>query len=135
MGFFFRKKKKILIVDDDAISLIVVETILDHKYIVLPTNSGKEAIDYLLQGNIPDLILLDIIMPEMDGWETFNRIKDLGLICNIPIAFLTSVHGKEEQERAREIGVADYIFKPFSSKELFKKVKRIIKKFPVIQGG
>jgi DNA-binding response OmpR family regulator len=79
----------------------------------------------LLHNNV-DLILLDLIMPEMDGWETFSRIKDLGLISNVPIAFLTSVHGIDEQNHAKEIGAADYIFKPYTKNELLKRVKNII---------
>ena len=129
MMFFTRKKKKILAVDDSEIDLNLVELILQKKYTVLPTKSGKEALNYLLNNNV-DLILLDLIMPEMDGWDTFSRIKDLGNISNVPIAFLTSSHGINEQKRAKEIGAADYIFKPYTRKELLKRVKIILKKYP-----
>ena len=128
MAFFVKKKKKILVVDDSELALTLVEMILKDRYIVNLAKSGKDAIDYLSQGNIPDLILLDLIMPEMDGWETFNRIKELDYLNNVPIAFLTSLHGKEEQTHALEIGAEDYIFKPFARKELLNKVKIIIKK-------
>jgi len=69
-------------------------------------------------------------MPEMDGWETFSRIKDLGIITDIPVAFLTSVHGEEEQNRAKEMGAADYIFKPFKGEDLLKRIEIILKKGP-----
>ncbi|MCL2139398.1 MAG: response regulator [Treponema sp.] len=123
-----RKKKKILAVDDNEIDLDLIEILLQDKYIVLPTKSGKEALDYLLHHNNVDLILLDLIMPEMDGWETFSQIKDLGHISNVPVAFLTAVKGTEEQNRAREMGAVDYIFKPFTKKELLKRIKLIFKK-------
>jgi len=128
MAFFKTKKKRVLVVDDSEIDLELVEIMLQDKYTILPTKSGKEALDYLFHYNNVDLILLDLIMPEMDGWETFTRIKDLGLITDIPIAFLTSVHGEKEQNHAKEIGAADYIFKPYTKKELLKRIKIILKK-------
>jgi CheY-like chemotaxis protein len=128
MLFFAKKKIKILVVDDSEIDLDLVEMMLQDEYTILPTKSGKEALDYLLHYNNVDLILLDLIMPEMDGWETFNRIKDLGFINNVPIAFLTSVHGIDEQNHAKEIGAADYIFKPYTREELIKRIKIILSK-------
>jgi putative two-component system response regulator len=131
MMFFAKEKKTILAVDDSEIDLDLVEAMLQDKYRVLPTKSGKEALDYLLHYSNVDLILLDLIMPEMDGWETFSRIRDLGNISNVPIAFLTSVHGIEEQNHAKEIGAADYIFKPFMREDLLKRIKIMLKKNPV----
>lgn len=128
MVFLRKKKKKILAVDDSEISLDMVETMLQDEYTVLPTKSGKEALEYLLHHDTVDLILLDLIMPEMDGWETYNRIRDLGLIGNVPIAFLTSVDGVYEQNHAKEIGAADYILKPFTRIDLLKRIKIIFKK-------
>jgi len=130
MAFFFRKKKKILAVDDSEIDLELIEFMLKDKYTILPTKSGKEALDYLLHFSKVDLILLDLIMPEMDGWETFSRIRDLGNITDIPIAFVTSVHGEEEQNRAKKIGAADYILKPFTREELLKRIDLMLKKRP-----
>jgi len=128
--FFSGKKKKILAVDDSEIDLDLVEIMLQDKYTILPTKSGKEALDYLLHNNV-DLILLDLVMPEMDGWETFSRIKALGQISHIPIAFLTSVHGTEEQDQAKKMGAADYIFKPYTRGDLLARIKAILKKYPV----
>ena len=126
--FFEKRKKRILVVDDSEIDLNLVEIILQDKYTVLPTKSGQEALEYLIRNNKVDLILLDLIMPEMDGWETFSRIRDLGTISNVPIAFLTSVYGTDEQNRAKEIGAADYIFKPYTKIELEKRIKILLKK-------
>ena len=131
MLFFGKRKKKILAVDDSEIDLDLVEMMLEDKYTILPTKSGKEALDYLLRDDNVDLILLDLMMPEMDGWETFSRIKDLGRISHIPIAFLTSVYGTEERNRAKEIGAADYIMKPYTREELMDRIAAILKKYPV----
>ena len=129
MLFFGKKKKKILAVDDSEIDLELIEIMLQDTYTILPTKSGKEALDYLLHCDKVDLILLDLVMPDMDGWETFNQIKDLSHISHVPIAFLTSVHGTDEQNRAKEMGAADYIFKPYTRKELLKRIKTIFKEY------
>ena len=130
MEIFAKKKKRILVVDDSEIDLDMVEIMLQDKYTILPTKSGKEALDYLFHYSNVDLILLDLMMPEMDGWETFSLIRDLGHISHVPIAFLTSVQGVDEQNHAREIGAADYIFKPYTKKELSNRVKIILEKYP-----
>ena len=67
----------------------------------------------------------------MDGWETFNKIKAITCLKNVPIAFLTIEKGITEQNHAREIGAADYIIKPYKRKELLKRIKSILKKNPV----
>jgi CheY-like chemotaxis protein len=67
------KHKKILLVDDDEIHLAIAEEMLKSKYEIITVTSGKAAVTKLLQGLTPDLILLDILMPNMDGWEIFNR--------------------------------------------------------------
>ena len=130
MKFSGKRKKKILAVDDSEIDIELVEMMLEDKYTILTTKSGKEALDYLFRDENVDLILLDLLMPEMDGWETFSRIKDLGCMNQIPIAFLTSVYGAEERERAKEIGAADYIMKPYTKKELLDRISIILKKYP-----
>ena len=130
MAFFVKEKKKILLVDDSEIDLALAEFILQDKYEIITTKSGKEALENLLRGPIPDLVLLDLIMPNMDGWETFNRIKAVSCLRGVPIAFLTSEHGIAEQNHAREIGAADYILKPYKKSELFKRIKDILIKNP-----
>jgi len=119
-------------IDDSVLDISVTEHMIDKgMYEFYIAKSGREALKHLSGGFFPDLILLDIIMPEMDGWETFSRIKDLGLISNIPIAFLTSAHGAEEQNHAKEIGAADYILKPYTREVLLKRIGIILKKYPV----
>ena len=119
-------KKKILVIDDDEIHLSMVQNLLDTKYEVLTAKSGKEAISLLLGGVIPCLILLDIIMPHMDGWETYNKLKGLSLLKDCPIAFVTSLDGREEREQANKLGAAGYITKPYDKEDLVNQVEKII---------
>ena len=130
MAFFGgnKEKKKLLLVDDNLIQLSIVEILLRKNYEVTTAKSGKEALDYLLQGLVPDLILLDILMPNMDGWEAFGRIKAISLLHNVPIVFLSAINEKAEIDRAFEMGAADFITKPFNGKEFLERIKKAIKK-------
>ena len=120
------KRKKLLIVDDDPIQLSLAESILKAEYDVVATASGKEALDHLYHSFIPDLILLDILMPEMGGFEVYKRIRAISLLQNIPIAFLTSVSGSNEMKQALDIGAADYIMKPYTKESLLRRIRDVL---------
>jgi len=122
------KMKKILVVDDSDVHLLIVEGVLKGKYETTTANSGKAALALVSKGYVPDLILLDILMPEMDGWETYNKIKGISLLKDVPIAFLTSVDGEREKSYASRIGAADMITKPCDGGELIKRIKNILEK-------
>jgi CheY-like chemotaxis protein len=122
------EKKKILIVDDDEIHRLTARSMLKSEYEVLAVKSGKEALDHLVHGGVPDLLFLDIVMPDMDGWETFNRIKALSYLKDVPIAFLTSLTKTTEEKRALEMGADDYIMKPYDKNVLLDKIEKILGK-------
>jgi CheY-like chemotaxis protein len=123
--------KKILVVDDSEVHLLIVDGILKGKYDTTTAKSGKEALAIIAKGYIPRLILLDILMPEMDGWETYNKIKGISLLKDVPIAFLTSLNGEREKLYASRIGAADMITKPCEGKELLDRIQNILDKHPV----
>jgi len=118
--------KKVLIVDDSEVHLVIAENILKTKYETITAISGKDALHLLAKGLVPSLILLDILMPEMDGWEVYNKIKGISLLQNVPIAFLTSLDGVREKLYASRIGAADMITKPYEGKELISRVDKMI---------
>jgi putative two-component system response regulator len=121
------EKKKILLIDDDEIQHKIVDNMLSDDYNLFKAKSGNDALSYLYDGSfVPNLILLDILMPEMDGWEVFNRIKALSLLKNVPIVFVTSINTTEEEKRAHEIGAADFITKPFTEKDLLERIKKVM---------
>jgi len=120
--------KKILVVDDSEVHLLIVEGILKDKYETTIAKSGKEALALLSKGYVPDLILLDVLMPEMDGWETYNKIKGISLLRDVPIAFLTSLDGEREKLYASRIGAADMITKPCEGEELLNRVQSILER-------
>ncbi|MCL2266692.1 MAG: response regulator [Treponema sp.] len=118
--------KKVLIVDDSEVHLVIAENILKTKFETITAISGKEALNLLAKGLVPNLILLDILMPEMDGWEVYNKIKGISLLQNVPIAFLTSLDGVREKLYASRIGAADMITKPYEGKELIARVEKML---------
>ncbi len=117
-----KKRMNILAVDDSPLNLDVLTETLDDFYNVSATISGKDALE-MLREEIPDLILLDIMMPEMDGYEVCRIIKENKKWADIPVIFLTAKNETEDIVRAYETGAADYISKPFNPPELLARVK------------
>ncbi|GAI26838.1 unnamed protein product, partial [marine sediment metagenome] len=118
--------KKILVVDDDPVFVRLVEQVLTQKgYEVLNANSGEEGLR-LLFAHRPDMVLLDVVMPRMDGWQTCSRIRD---ISDIPIIMLTA-HEKAEEDvvRGLDCGADEYLTKPVGTKELVARVRAVMRR-------
>jgi CheY-like chemotaxis protein len=122
------EKSKIIVVDDENSSLIMVKAALRAEYDVSTAESGKDALGLFYQGLVPQLILLDINMPDMGGWDTFERIKAIGGLHDTPIAFFTTSEDPKDIQKAREMGAVDYIKKPINKTELLNRVGKILKK-------
>jgi DNA-binding response OmpR family regulator len=118
--------KKILLVDDEEDILDFLELILDEQgYSVIKANSGREALA-AAQMNRPELILLDIMMPEMDGWEVLKLLKADEEVSHIPVAMLTARTEMKDKIQGLQEGAIDYICKPFATKELLDKLEIIL---------
>jgi len=122
------EKQKILVVDDDDIFLTMMKTVLSKDYDVITAQSGKEALGLFYQGLVPQLVLLDLIMPEMDGWNTYSRINAIGGLYDTPIAICTSSDDPKDIQRAREMGAVDYMKKPVKKEDLLNRIEKILKK-------
>ncbi|MGA7223922.1 MAG: response regulator, partial [Candidatus Acidiferrales bacterium] len=108
------KKKLILVVDDAPINLQVVSSILKAEFKIRIATSGAKALDLVKAKPRPDLILLDVSMPEMDGYEVCGILKATPEIKDIPVIFLTGMTEAEDEARGFAVGAVDYIHKPFS---------------------
>lgn len=118
---------KVLIVDDTPKNIQVVANILkDENYSLSFASSGIRAIE-LCKKNSFDLILLDVMMPEIDGFETCEKIKSISEYKDVPIIFLTARSDSESVLRGFEVGGVDYVTKPFNTKELLSRVKTQLK--------
>ncbi len=110
--------KKILIVDDEKLILISTKIVLESVgYDVLTAAAGEEGIDLACR-ELPALILLDIMMPGIDGWETLSRLKANAATREIPVIIFTAREHSRGKQLAREMGAADYFPKPFEPDEL-----------------
>jgi DNA-binding response OmpR family regulator len=119
--------KKILIVDDDPAMVRLLSQVLTKKgYAVLESSNGQDALR-LLYKDKPDLVLLDVVMPAMDGWQTCSRIRDVS--STIPIIILTGRRKTEEDVvRGLDYGADDYLIKPVGNKELTARVQAMLRR-------
>jgi putative two-component system response regulator len=112
----------ILVVDDNLVNLQQIQIQLSDNYRVVLAKSGKQALQ-ICSRQIPDCILLDIDMPEMDGFETMARLKQNVLLSRIPVIFLTANHDIPTEIRALESGAMDFITKPFEKSILIHRIE------------
>lgn len=118
-------QQTILVVDDDGINLKIAMLILKEHFEVLCANSGQVALN-LLKRRIPDLILLDYRMPNMDGFEVMEQLQKVEEYKDIPIIFLTGDHDRETEIKALQKGAMDFITKPFIAEIMLQRVSRIL---------
>jgi diguanylate cyclase (GGDEF)-like protein len=107
------KKNSLLIVDDEKLNIMTLTHILSPDYIVYAAKDGQDAIE-VAKELLPDIILLDIIMPDMDGYEVITTLKNAKETCHIPVIFVTGLSNHEDEEKGLNLAAADYITKPFS---------------------
>lgn len=117
------KRQRVLIVDDSIVNTKILEQSLAEKYDILIANSGKDALKIANSKTPPDIILLDVIMPEMSGYEVCKQIHLEEKTKDIPVIFLTALTNTENEEYGLKLGAIDYITKPFSIPVVEAKIK------------
>lgn len=105
------RKATVLVVDDQATVIKVMERMLGDDYVVLTAKSGASALE-IARGKRPDLILLDMVMPEMNGIEVCQQLRKDPLTASIPVIFVTSMDDRHNEETGFRAGAVDYITKP-----------------------
>ena len=125
------EKVRILAVDDSAINLASIEQELKDEYDVIAVNSGSRALQYL-KNETPELILLDIQMPSMDGLETLAEIRNLKDGASIPVIMLTAKNDRATFLESTKLGIYDYIVKPFQADDLHERILRTLKRAGVL---
>lgn len=122
--------KKILVVDDDPHIVSLIKSRFEaNRYEVITANDGEECIEKILSDK-PDLVILDIMMPKVDGYNVLVGIKEIkaitGELPEIPVIVLTAVADPRVREMVEKEQIADYIIKPFDSADLLAKVKKAL---------
>lgn len=113
----------ILVVDDSPDSLALMSNLLKDHYKVKVTNTGEKALKIAASESPPNLILLDIVMSGMDGYEVCQRLKNDPHTMNIPVIFLTAKNEMVDEQKGLELGAVDYITKPVSPPIVLARVK------------
>jgi two-component system KDP operon response regulator KdpE len=119
------RRRRILVVDDEPRIIHFIRLNLEHDgFEVFEANSGSQSLDQL-RDQLPDLVLLDIMMPDLDGFETLRLIRE---ISNVPVIMLTAKGEEEDKVRGLELGADDYVTKPFSPNELVSRVRAVLRR-------
>ncbi len=123
-------KKLILAVDDEPRMTRFIRMNLELEgYRVIEVTNGLDALQRV-RDDLPDLVLLDVMMPDMDGFETLERIRD---ISSVPVIMLTAKAQEDDKVRGLELGADDYVTKPFSSRELSSRIKALLRRAEAVQ--
>ena len=116
------EKPLVLVVDDDPTNLRILVSKLNREYRLGVAKSGTKALEYMGK-QIPDLVLLDVMMPDMDGYAVCEHIKRDPRLCDIPVVFISYVDDPSQKTRGFEVGGVDYITKPFHDAEVLARVR------------
>jgi len=120
------EKKRVIVIDDDEPICTMAKGMLGDDYDVTVASSGKEALHLFFDGYECDVVLLDLNMPDMDGWETYNQIRDISNLHKTPIAIFSSSDDPKDTVRAQKMGAADFIKKPPKKDVLLERVGKLI---------
>ena len=123
----FLSKPRILCVDDEPSILKIFESLLaPHDYEIIKAQNGQEALEKLNQERV-DLVLMDIMMPKLDGLEACKRIKGDERTRDIPVVMITALSTKADWIKGIEAGAEDFVSKPFDAREILDRVKTFLK--------
>jgi CheY-like chemotaxis protein len=117
------KVPRILVVDDMPDNLFLMNGLFEDRYQVIQAPSGEEALKVVMSANPPDLVLLDIMMPDMDGYEVLRRIRQHPPTANIPVIFLTALASRQDERLGMELGALDYLTKPVDPELVMQRVE------------
>jgi DNA-binding response OmpR family regulator len=118
-------KKKILVIDDERTIRVLLENFL-KEYVVTTKNDGLEGLSWLQEGNMPDLIVADIQMPNLDGYEFVKQLRASGYFKDIPLIVLSGIESTAEKVKCLKLGANDYLVKPFNPEELALRIELLM---------
>jgi len=128
-------KRKILAIDDEKSIRFIIENTLNKEFEVTTLSNGMDALYYIQSGNLPDVIICDVEMPVMNGFEFIKRIRESGFFDEIPLIMLSGKEESADKIKCFEMGADDYVVKPFNPKELMVRIKRRIETSVAFSGS
>lgn len=118
--------KKIMMIDDDVMMLTFLECYLGQRYDLHTFSNPKQGLEWLKEGNTPDLIISDLHMPEMKGDELFEALRNEYSLAHVPFILFSILDNQEEQRRWKKQGIDEFVAKPFRPDSLFEKINQLI---------
>ena len=119
-------KKSILAIDDSKAIRFLLQTVLTKDYQVVTAPDGCSAMHWLIKKNLPDLIICDVQLPDMNDWELIEQLSSSGLYRDIPLIVISSVNKTEVAAKCQEYGIATYFSKPFNPIDLLAAIESIL---------
>jgi DNA-binding response OmpR family regulator len=119
-------KRSVLIVEDEPMMRSFLKRNLSDEYEIITEENGKHALEWLYKGNLPDLLIVDLQMPEMDGFDFVEYIRRSGFFNRLPIIVLSSRESVDDRLRCFELGANDYLIKPFNPRELKYRINNLM---------
>lgn len=121
-------KRKILVVDDEQSICLILENFLSEEYDITTKSDGVQALEWL-EGNLPDLIICDVQMPNMDGYQLLEKVRQRGYTKHTPVIMLSGTEASKERVKCYRLGAQDFLTKPFNPEELEELIKKNL--FPI----
>jgi len=125
-------KRRILAIDDSKAIRYLLHTLLNKNYQVITAADGCSAINWLSQNDLPDLIIADPQLPDMQSWELIEQLSTSGLYGSIPVIVLSALDQKETEQKCEELGIAEFFTKPFNPIDLIEAVHKAIRQVDAI---
>jgi len=129
----FRKKQSILIVDDDANLRMLLEYVLRKEYHVYTREDGLSAMAWLASGHIPDMIIADVDMPRLNGYDFLRQVRASGYFRNIPVVMLSGYDDETMREKCMQEGAIDYMLKPFKPDNMMARLDCLLHGVPILE--
>ncbi len=128
MAFIEADIPKVLVIEDDPTIQLIIRRSLEKNFKVVAYTNGMDALSYLQEGNLPDIIISDLNTPEMGGLEMIDQLKASGFFSAIPVLVLSGEESTETRIKCLDSGADDYVVKPFNPRELEARMKAILRR-------
>ena len=125
-------KKTLLALDDELSILKILDFYSNKNYTVVAKQNGKDALEWMQQGVIPDVIIADVNMPEINGLDFIRQIRASGFFKNVPLIMLSGNEGTSDKIKCLKAGADDYVIKPFNPEELEARIENIFRRIKKI---
>ena len=122
------EKFRILAIDDEPSVLMIIQHFFKEKYDVVVMNKAEDGIKWMQEGNLPDIIICDLTMPEINGMEVVQMIRSSGFFSTIPLIMLSATESSEQKIQVLNAGADDFMVKPFNPKELEARINSILRR-------